>query len=138
MYSLSGLSPVAEGGEKYIYRHPHNQELLIKVWKKRYYNSLVKRYPFIHHISRAPQYISLSNEIAEHIVSRGNNDNVKHLQEIKGICDTDKGLGLIVKAIEDGFGNLAPTLGDLLEQKRYSEFHHKRSMSLIPGCVTPG
>lgn len=130
LYKLSGVSPVAEGGERYVYLHPHDDKLLIKVWKDRYYETLLKRYPFIHRLCRAPRYSSLTNEVIEHIVARENENVSPHLQNIGGFCDTDMGLGIVVEAVMSVDGNLAPTLGTLLDEKKFSNFHHREIIKL--------
>jgi len=127
MYYLSKIEPIAHGGEKWVYEHPDTPDLLIKVWRQRFYDFEKKTHPFITKYQRLPKHRALINEIAEHLVLRETGQDSAFLQEITGIVDTDMGTGLVVKAIRDSAGNLCPTLTQIIRNGKYAP-HHKKPL----------
>lgn len=128
---LSDKDPVAVGKKRLVFRHPYNPEWLIKVYRK---SSAPQN---CHNLKALLQAIYLrhcyvsgyTREFREYITSRYYNDCplINHLQSIIGLVDTDIGLGLIVEALTDKEGKLAPTLRQLIKNKKLSP---KRKESL--------
>jgi hypothetical protein len=108
---------LAKGTSRLVYAHPTDQDLLVKVMRSDF---LVKRRKSLAWYKRLRPGFMLSifaREIREQIVllARGE-DTEKFLERVVGFCDTDLGIGLIVKAVRDGNGVLAPQLAELIKR----------------------
>jgi hypothetical protein len=122
--NLENAKPIAEGGERFIFIHPENDDWLVKVWHERFFRKEVKRIPLVLKFLRLKKYWSLSYELTEYLALRENDEApLKHLQQIIGFIDTNYGLGMIVKSIKNKAGELAPTVGDLISQKSFNDDH---------------
>lgn len=119
---LQAHKPIATGKTRYIYEFPGKPELLVKVHRpvsapdgasrfKQWYAKAEDRFVY------KTGYI---RELNIYLDSRyGQKDPmVEHIAPIGGFVDTDMGIGLVVSAVRDKHGNLAPTLDDLLKQQR--------------------
>lgn len=120
--TLSTTSPIKSGGEKLVFWHPGQQGHLIKVINTRYFDYMHKQWPVMMRLQRLAHYWSYLRELTEHIAARANGvPDLHHLQNITGLVDTDLGLGLVTEAVTRPDGQLAWTLGDLIEQGRYDQ-----------------
>lgn len=116
---LSNSIPIAQGKTRYIYEYPGDKSRLIKVHRKleqpdgagrfkRWYMNAEDRFIYLTGFVR---------EISIFLQSRyGKPDPmVDFVAPILGFQDTDVGIGMIVSAVRDKEGSLAPTLRDLLK-----------------------
>lgn len=119
MIKLKKNTPLAQGKEKYVFQHPNAPDLLIKVWKEEYHELLKKKHRFFHALSRHSRSIGLLRELTESIVARESKLDSAHTQEVVGVCDTDLGTGLIVRAVQSKDKNLASTLAGMIDARNY-------------------
>jgi hypothetical protein len=100
-YKLSAQKPITGGGEKHIYQHPENLDLLIKIWRQKHFYSVKTRHPVFFKFMRLPRYSALLNEIAEHLALREEEKDARFIQTITGFVDTDIGMGLVVEPVRE-------------------------------------
>lgn len=129
--TLSTQIPLASGSEKEIYQHFEADKLLIKVWHPQYFKRLKKHHPFLTPLQRLPKYSACLKELAEHLYIREWGEELRFVQNIVGIVDTDLGVGLIVEKIIRKNGDLAQSLHELLTTGRYREVHEKALAELV-------
>ncbi len=121
LIKLADKAPVAVGKKRKIYEHPFHKEWLIKVYKnnsKKPKFFLNKYFVSMHHHH---SYLSgFVRELREYVRSRYLKECsiIPHMQTIIGFAETDMGLGMVVLALRDAEGNLAPTLKQLIKQKK--------------------
>lgn len=118
---LANQTPVASGSTRYVYAHPDDASLLIKVIRP---DAIEKRFgkgrPWYKVTRRYRHLISYMREVREQIALRAQcQDHPACLQKITGFVDTDLGLGLVVEAARDEQGQLAPALPQLIEEGRF-------------------
>ncbi len=117
--SLAGHESIANGRMRLVYRHPDDPGLLIKVIRP---EVIPQRWgggqPWYKRRRRYRQYISYIRECEEFIAGcAGGRRAAPFAQKITGFVETDLGLGLVMEAVLDESGNLAPTLGSLVHGK---------------------
>lgn len=122
---LKDSTPVARGGNRHVFFHPENKDLLIKVnspvahkrfTRKRWLGKFFQRRYLCY------RYRFVMRETWEYIASYAFEDKrPAFIQQVVGFVDTDFGLGYVTKAERDGDGNLAPTLKRLAEEGRFDE-----------------
>jgi hypothetical protein len=119
MLKLSDVEPVAQGNKRFVFQHPADPALLIKVWKP----EVVKERwggerPWYRPTRRYRQYISFQREMSEYLALAVKfPGGVPVLQRLAGIIDTDYGIGVIVEKLTGRDGGLAPTLRALAERE---------------------
>lgn len=118
---LANQTPLASGSTRYVYVHPDDASLLIKVVRA---DAIEKRYgrgrPWYKVTRRYRHFISYMREVREQIALRAQRqDHPACLQKITGFVDTDLGFGLVVEAARDKQGQLAPTLPRLIDEGRF-------------------
>ncbi|SEW38594.1 PhoP regulatory network protein YrbL [Cognatiyoonia koreensis] len=118
---LDPAAKVAEGGERTVYVHPHNQHLLIKVLKPRHtdefnrwtFGHLTQRYfPKTRYRSTVKQYDEYQRLMFAHMDETGFVPPITHLY---GFTATNLGMGGITERVTDGAGNNAPTLEQMVK-----------------------
>ena len=121
---LKGTQPITNGNVRWIFQHPDNDDLIIKViredaienrfGKKRKWYKLKRRYGI---------YLSYVREIQEYVTIHAKNQtSFPFLQRISGLVETDLGLGLVIEAVKDKSGTrLAPTLRTLIDTGKYDD-----------------
>lgn len=117
--NLSEQGYLVKGKKRLVFRHPTEPGLVIKVFKKKsskrrklgIFNPLYKRFAYLS---------SLTREIREFLYSRYEKCDplVGYFADIVGFADTNLGLGIVMRAAVDIDGNLAPTLSNLIKQKK--------------------
>lgn len=124
---LKHLVPVAIGRQRYVYVHPDDPGLIVKVVTEGYvarrsdkggrpYKRWHKNY------IRSRHHQVFLREIKEHLALRAAESALpRYVQEIVGFVETDVGMGVVSRAVRDRSGNLAPTLRTLLEEGRFDE-----------------
>ncbi|AJQ94719.1 YrbL family protein [Gynuella sunshinyii] len=139
-FNLAGRKPVAVGKTRYIYEHPDNPDWLIKVHRsmiphqnigifKTWYARMEDRFVYMTGYLR---------ELAVYLDSRyGAPDGIiKHIAPIGGLVDTDLGIGLVVSAVRDRSGKLAPTLGQLINNGQIDEQRYQKLMLFLDIILT--
>jgi hypothetical protein len=111
---LRQSTPIAQGHKRFVFQHPADPNLLIKVWQP---GVVEERWggdrPWYRR-SRYGQYISLQREFSEHLALAARfPDGVPVLQRHFGAVPTDYGLGVVVEKLTGRGGELAPTLAQL-------------------------
>lgn len=124
---LKHLQPVAIGRQRYVFVHPDDPGLIVKVVTEGYaarrsdkggrpYKRWHKNY------IRSRHHQVFLREINEHLALRAAESSLPcYVQEIVGFAETDIGLGLVSRAVRGRNGELAPTLRTLLAEGRFNE-----------------
>jgi len=120
---LKGTEPLTQGRMRIVLRHPHDPRLLVKVIRP---DIIEERWgagsPWYKKRRRFGQYISFIRETEEYIAGcSGGGAGLPFAQKILGFVETDYGLGLVVGAVLDRDGNLAPTLSQLIARDAFDE-----------------
>lgn len=115
-------TPLASGMSREVYALP-GTNLLVKVQTKipprRYFQSIRLLYR-VRRFYKA--IVPLRRELREYErVAREGPRTVRHLQHFAGTVATDKGTGILVKAVRRKNGALAMTLQDAIETGQYSQ-----------------
>jgi hypothetical protein len=119
MFKLRDVEPIAQGNKRFVFQHPTDSGLLIKVWQP---DVVEERWggerPWYKPTRRYGQYISFQREMSEYLslavkFPRG----VPVLQRLSGIVDTDYGIGVVVEKLIGRDGGLAPTLATLARRE---------------------
>lgn len=123
IFSLKDQKPVAKGRMRYVYPHPHDPRLVIKVIRP---DVIDERWgsgqAWYKARRRFGQYISYMREIGEYIATyQKYGYSLPFTQKVVGLAETDLGLGLVLEAIRDSNGNLAPSLPTLIERGQFND-----------------
>ena len=113
MLTLRETAPVARGHKRFIFQHPTDPALLVKVMQpdivEERWGSSTR--PWYKTTRRYGQYMSLRREISEYLAAAVKfPDGVPVLQKLVGLVDTDYGIGVVVEKLVGRDGGLAPTL----------------------------
>lgn len=114
MLTLRGTAPIARGHKRFIFQHPTDPALLVKVMQpdvveERWGRSSTR--PWYKTSRRYGQYMSLRREISEYLAAAVKfPGGVPVLQKLVGLVDTDYGIGVVVEKLVGRDGGLAPTL----------------------------
>jgi hypothetical protein len=125
-FLLKDTQPLANGASRLVYRHPQDPGLLIKVMKPSW---LARRFGKKHrwYKPRRRRYRHLLGhlrEVREHLALHAEGqDHPPFLQKIVGFAETDLGLGLVIEAVRDRDGGLAPTLAKLIDAGKFTPEH---------------
>lgn len=122
LIQLKDTEPIAGGSLRLVFAHPDDPGLLIKVIRP---DMIDKRsgtgQPWYKVRRRHGHYATYMREIGEYVASHAvYGKSLPFIEKTIGFAETDLGLGLVFEAVRDANGNLAPSLSDLLEQKRYT------------------
>lgn len=118
---LDGEVPLAIGGDRHIFQHPHAPSLLVKVMDMRARAIYLETRPlkrWYKQYQRESAYRVYLNELSEYITTTTRPSGVWQvpMARIVGVAQTSLGLGLLVEKITDGAGNIAPTVASLAKQ----------------------
>lgn len=108
---LKAAKPVVTKRRKYIFEHPHDERLLIKVVRKEgtYRKWGLRKY--YKRWRRGSVYFDFIRVLKEYILIRASSEgHVPSIPRVFGLIDTDLGLGLVVEKISAPDGRLAPSL----------------------------
>jgi hypothetical protein len=117
MLTLRGTAPIARGHKRFVFQHPTDPGLLVKVMQpdiveERWSGSSTR--PWYKASRRYGQYMSLRRELSEYLAAAVKFPHgVPVLQKFAGVIDTDYGIGVIVEKLVGRDGGLAPTLAKL-------------------------
>jgi hypothetical protein len=125
IYALRGLEPLASGAKRYVFAHPQDPGLIIKVFRPdqlaRWWPTPV---PWRRRRRRYQHLATFLHELREQIAARAADAlPSRHLQNIVGLADTDMGPGLVYEIVTDADGAPAPTLGHVVFSGAYGEPH---------------
>jgi hypothetical protein len=118
---LGNKVPIASGSTRDVYLHPHDSSLLIKVVppaviEKRY----VRGRPWYKTPRRYRHLMTYLREVREQIALWAQTrTHPRCVQKIVGFVNTDLGFGLVVEAVKDRQGRLAPTLEQVIAEGRF-------------------
>lgn len=124
--NLDDETPVAVGGDRHIFQHPHAPSLLVKVMDMQARAVYLETRPFkrwYKQFQRESAYRVYLNEITEYVTTTTRPSGVWQvpMARILGLAQTTLGLGLLVEKITDEAGNIAPTVADLARQGKMDE-----------------
>ncbi|WAC19611.1 YrbL family protein [Luteolibacter sp. SL250] len=113
MIRLSDRQPVAQGKQRFVFIHPDHPELIIKVIRP---DAVDRAWGRWYKMRRCyGQYLSYMREIGEYVATHARDgSSPPFVQRIKGLVDTDMGLGLVLDAVRGADGGLAPSLRAML------------------------
>ena len=119
--TLTDQKPLVTSKTRYVFEHPGSDVLLIKVHidrlakteKPGWFERRKDHFMYTTGIMRElQQYVELH-------APGGHNESLKpFIAPVYGVIETDIGLGLLVAAIRDSEGGLAPTVRDLRRNRR--------------------
>ncbi len=123
---LSQAQPLAQGGDRYVFQHPHEPWLLVKVMDMEARSVYLAKRPFkrwYKQFQRENDYRVYLNEINEYVAAATRPSGVWLLPmaRIMGLAQTDMGPGLLVEKIRDAEGGIAPTIRDLAKQGAFTQ-----------------
>lgn len=116
MLLLKNQSPIAQGRMRYVYPHPADSGLVVKVIRP---DVIDERWgsgqSWYKAQRRFGQYISYMRETAEYVAMYSRyGRSLPFAQKVVGFVETDLGLGLVIAAALDREGKLAPSLSTLV------------------------
>ncbi|AZY50941.1 PhoP regulatory network YrbL family protein [Bordetella avium] len=123
---LNDASLLAHGGDRYVFEHPNDSCLLIKVMDMQARGVYLASRPFkrwYKQFQRESAYRVYLNEFNEYVTSTTRPSGIWQvpLARVMGVAQTNLGLGLLVEKIRDKNGNMAPSLKDLIKQGLYTQ-----------------
>ncbi|MEP1929833.1 MAG: YrbL family protein, partial [Roseibium sp.] len=129
---LSGSPIIAQGNHQYVYEHPLDPTSLIKFRKLEDYDAstanLIGRKKwherFIYRRSTAVQ--DFLREFREYVELKSKHQHagaILPLCAVRGIVQTDMGLGLVYERISEPDGTLSPNLKKLIEEGQLQRRH---------------
>lgn len=123
---LSLSPPLAHGGDRYVFQHPHEPCLLVKVMDMEARAVYLAERPFkrwYKQFQRENDHRVFLNEFNEYVAAATCPSGVWLLPmaRILGLAQTNLGPGLLVEKIRDAQGGMAPTLKDLAKQGQYTQ-----------------
>lgn len=118
---LDDTKLLAKGRHKWVFRHPSDSGLLVKVINPDYLIEYYKEKPWFSRLHREQHYHVFIREFKEHLVARVHDvSGLGHIQNIIGIVDTNHGVGQVVEAVKGQDGALAPTLYELIKRQAFT------------------
>jgi PhoP regulatory network protein YrbL len=122
---LSGHSHIAEGRRQFVFEHPNDAGSLIKVNKpEQPYEPKGPIKRFFSRFRYNGEYQDFLREFREYLELRercSTSGEELPLCEVRGIVQTDLGIGLVYERISNPDGQLAPTLKALIDTGRIGE-----------------
>jgi hypothetical protein len=130
--TLKGTAPLVVGQRRFVFQHPHDNRLLVKVLRPEQstYES-TQKFPLLYVLRRYGIYRTYARQIAEYLKIRARlNEHPPIVEQVFGVVDTDFGLGLVVEKITDRNGGLARTLTEIVATDGYSQELEDRILQL--------
>ena len=118
---LKHLQPLAKGNARLVYEHPQSPRLLIKVMRP----DLVERRQvspklWFQGLRRYDPYVVFLREIREYVAAYAAlGQAAPFAQVVHGLVETELGLGLVLEAVRNSDGGLAPTIAKLVQQGQF-------------------
>lgn len=128
LLSLKGYEPIAAGRRQFVYEHPSDPSVLVKVMKpgKKQQRDRYRLRRILDRIRFGEGFTDFMRELREYLELRTRcpeNDGRLPLCAVLGIVETDLGIGLLYERISNPDGSLAPALGDLVEAGKVEQQH---------------
>ncbi|CAM4102880.1 PhoP regulatory network protein YrbL [Bordetella tumulicola] len=122
---LAGAQVLARGADRYVFQHPHEPSLLIKVINMEAYAAYLERKPlkrFYKQFQRESAYRVYLNELSEYVTTTTVPSGVWSIpmSRVVGVAQTTLGLGQLVEKITGDDGQLAPTLAEIIAREGIS------------------
>ncbi|MCD0504853.1 PhoP regulatory network YrbL family protein [Bordetella petrii] len=116
---LAGAEVLAKGADRYVFQHPHEPSLLIKVINMEAYAAYLERKPlkrFYKQFQRESAYRVYLNELSEYVTTTTVPSGVWNIPmaRVVGLAQTTLGLGQLVEKITGEDGQLAPTVAHIM------------------------
>ncbi len=126
MISLKDRQPAAEGRQRYVFIHTTDPDLIIKIIRP---DAIGRAWGKWYKIRRSyGQYLSYMREIGEYVTTHAREgSSPRFVQKVRGLVETDMGLGLVLEAVRGKDGALAPSLRAML---RDGTFDHTAGQAL--------
>jgi len=122
---LAGAQVLAKGADRYVFQHPNEPSLLIKVINMEAYAAYLERKPFkrfYKQFQRESAYRVYLNELSEYVTTTTVPSGVWNvpMARVVGLAQTTLGLGQLVEKITGDDGQLAPTLAQVIAREGIS------------------
>lgn len=136
---LKAREPLLSSKTRWVYEHPHDASLLVKVHIPRRPPEAQKG--FKAWFARTKDHFLYSSgivrELRHFVASRYQDQGLAthRICPIHGVVETDIGLGLLVSAARDVNGHLAPTLQTLMDNRRLNGEQIKDLRALLDSMV---
>lgn len=121
LLKLEGLTPLAKGNVRLVFGYPGRPEMVVKVMRP---DPPLGRQGegmgWLRGLRRFDPYLVFLREIREFICGcTASGAPLDFVQKVRGLVETDMGLGLVTDAVLDGEGRLAPTIARLIGEGRF-------------------
>lgn len=119
---LKGLTPLAKGNVRLVFAYPGRPEMVVKVMRPDPpLGRNLRVGNWLRWLRRYDPYLVFLREIREFIYGcTVNGAPLDFVQKVRGLVETDMGLGLVTDAALDAEGRLAPTLARLIGEGRFA------------------
>jgi hypothetical protein len=115
---LAHLQPIAGGAQCSVFVHPDDPALLVKIMRDR--RSAMPWYK--RQWARSGHMLPVIREIEEYVVLHAHAPaDAELVERVVGVVVTDLGLGLVVEALRDREGRLAPALRQLIASGAFDD-----------------
>ena len=127
--ALSAKPVIAQGGRQYVYEHPLDPTSLIKIAQPETYDridAMLLTRRWLDKFRRATAFGDFLREFREYVELKGRfqQPGVKlPICAVKGVVQTDLGLGLVYERISEPNGKLSPDLKSLIRSGRIRQRH---------------
>src|SRR5690606_17668348 len=116
---------LAKGADRYVFQHPHEPSLLVKVINMEAYTAYLERRPFkrfYKQFQRDSAYRVYLDELSEYVTTTTMPSGVWNvpMARVVGLAQTTLGLGQLVEKITDDDGELAPSLAQVFAREGIS------------------
>ncbi len=121
---LKHLQPLAKGNARLVYEHPGDRALLVKVMRS---DLVTARYgdgaAWFRGIGRRfDPYVIFLREIREYVAAYAAHGRpLPFAEKVRGLVETDLGLGLVIEAVRGPDGALAPTVAKLIADGNFDD-----------------
>ena len=135
--ALKHLQPIAKGNVRFVFEHPDTPDLLIKVMRP---DLVEARYgegaAWFRRGRRFDPYLLFIREIREYVAAYASHGrSLPFAQTVRGLVETDLGLGLVTDAARGPDGNLAPTAAKLIQVGDFDEVAEQALEEFLGGLL---
>lgn len=141
MLRLSDRPFIAKGTRQYIYEHPNDPDLLVKVPQPGTFDSqghLPETGWMRRRLKRSTMYNGFLREFREYLELQARTQAIGvtlPICPVHGTTPTDLGLGLIYERISEPDGSLSPNLAELIETGRFENKHFDLLHNLFDSLI---
>ena len=121
LLKLEGLTPLAKGNVRLVFAYPGRPEMVVKVMRPDPpLGRNLRVGKWLQGLRRYDPYLVFLREIREFVCGcTASGAPLDFVQKVRGLVETDMGLGLVTDAALDKEGNLAPTIARLIAEGKY-------------------